>query len=72
MEHTGNPTMHSARAIFEDDLQGDDAEPSVLSYLQFRNHLGLLDWRRRRAEYEQDAAARVAPQRKPYSAPDRA
>ncbi len=63
--------MHSARATYEEDPQSDDAEPSVLNYLQFRNHLGLLDWRRRRAEYEQGTAARVTPQCKPYSVPGR-
>jgi hypothetical protein len=60
--------MHSVRATFDDDMEGDDAEPSVLSYAQFRNHLGLLDWRRRRAEYEQGAAAGAATLRNPYSA----
>ncbi len=33
------------------DLEDQDAE--VLSYTQFRNHLGLLEWRRRRAQYGQ-------------------
>jgi hypothetical protein len=60
--------MHSARATFEDDPEGEDAEPSVLSYAQFRNHLGLLDWRRRRAQYEQNAAAGVATFPNPRSA----
>jgi hypothetical protein len=67
--------MHSARATFDDDLESGDPEPSVLSYVQFRNHLGLLDWRRRRAEYEQNAAAGVATVRSPHnaaSAPGRA
>jgi hypothetical protein len=42
----------------------DDLEPSVLSYTQFRNQLGLLEWRRRRAEYENGAQTRkVAPRR---------
>jgi hypothetical protein len=42
----------------------EDLEPSVLSYTQFRNQLGLLEWRRRRAAYENGAQTRtVAPRR---------
>ena len=39
-----------------DEADGDDQDPEVLSYTQFRNHLGLLEWRRRRALYEQAGA----------------
>jgi hypothetical protein len=50
--------MHSAPAFADDDAQDEREEPAILSYDQFRNHLGLLDWQRRRAEYERrDAAA---------------
>ena len=39
-----------------DEADGDDQDLEVLSYTQFRNHLGLLEWRRRRALYEQAGA----------------
>jgi hypothetical protein len=46
--------MHNARTgNHEDDTDLPDPEPEVLSYTQFRNHLGLLEWKRRRAQYEQ-------------------
>ncbi len=45
--------MHSARTTDEDETEPRDPEPAVLSYMQFRNHLGLLEWRRRRAQYGQ-------------------
>jgi hypothetical protein len=51
--------MHSTLSRYEDQ-DAADQEPVVLSYTQFRNHLGLLDWRRRRAEYEQRGAAKSA------------
>jgi hypothetical protein len=44
--------MHSMRTT-EDEAGLGDQDPEVLSYTQFRNHLGLLEWRRRRAQYEQ-------------------
>jgi hypothetical protein len=67
-------TMHSARTTSPgeqdpDDQDPDDQEPAVLSYTQFRNHLGLLEWRRRLAEYEQRGAAIPAvPQQRPGAA----
>jgi hypothetical protein len=57
--------MHSARMTYEDQQDAGDQEPVVLSYVQFRNHLGLLDWRRRRAQYEQRTAALSAALRQP-------
>ena len=47
--------MHSKRTI-EDEAGLGDQDPEVLSYTQFRNHLGLLEWRRRRAQYGQAGA----------------
>ena len=57
--------MFSAPTTDEDDPDARDLEPVVLSYTQFRNHLGLLEWRRRLAQYEQGAAlsAALRPQR---------
>jgi hypothetical protein len=52
--------MHSAQMTFGDEQDPADEEPTVLSYTQFRNHLGLLDWRRRRAEYERHSALPAA------------
>ena len=51
--------MHSAPSPNEFDAD-EDQEPAVLSYTQFRNQLGLLEWRRRRAEYERRAAVSAA------------
>ena len=48
--------MHSARTTDDGETEPRDPEPAVLSYMQFRNHLGLLEWRRRLAEYEQRGA----------------
>jgi hypothetical protein len=53
--------MHSARTSYEDETDLPDLEPEVLSYTQFRNHLGLLEWKRRRAEYEQGRPASAQP-----------
>lgn len=39
-------------AIADDGPESADPEPAVLSYTQFRNYLGLLEWRRRRAELQ--------------------
>jgi hypothetical protein len=62
-------TMHSARTTSPGEQDPDDQEPAVLSYTQFRNHLGLLEWRRRLAEYEQRGAAIPAvPQQRPGAA----
>ncbi len=36
----------------DDDGPDGLPEPQVLSYVQFRNQLTLLEWRRRRAAYE--------------------
>lgn len=57
--------MYGARSTYEDHPEADH-EPVVLSYTQFRNHLGLLEWRRRLAQYEQRAAlsAALRPQRR--------
>jgi hypothetical protein len=44
--------MHPPGPLSEVDDGGDDLEPQVLSYVQFRNQMTLLDWQRRRAEYE--------------------
>ena len=56
--------MHSARTTWQDDADPADEEPVVLSYVQFRNRLGLLEWQRRRAEYLQ-GTARSAPSGQP-------
>jgi hypothetical protein len=40
----------------EDETQGAATEPQVLSYAQFVNRQGLLDYRRRRREYERARA----------------
>lgn len=45
----------------EDEADPGDQDPEVLSYTQFRNHLGLLEWRRRRAQYEQAGAPPAGP-----------
>jgi hypothetical protein len=42
--------MHIKR-VTEGEADRGDQDPEVLSYTQFRNHLGLLEWRRRRAQY---------------------
>jgi hypothetical protein len=42
--------MHSMRTT-EDEADLADPHAEVLSYTQFRNHLGLLEWRRRRVQY---------------------
>lgn len=52
--------MHSALTTWQDDTDPGDQEPVVLSYTQFRNRLGLLEWRRRRAAYLQGAAMPTA------------
>jgi hypothetical protein len=45
----------------EEETQGSVPEPQVLSYAQFINRQGLLDYRRKRREYER-ARAGLAPQ----------
>ena len=52
--------MYSARSTMDDHPEAADHEPVVLSYTQFRNQLGLLEWRRRLARYEQDVALSAA------------
>jgi hypothetical protein len=54
---------------YHPDLELEDEEPAVLSYTQFRNQLGLLEWRRRRAQYEQGAAAAAALRQQRTSGP---
>ena len=63
-------TMHSsAGSTLGYDPDSENEEPAVLSYTQFRNHLGLLEWRRRRAQYEQGAAVSAALRQQRPSAP---
>jgi hypothetical protein len=57
--------MHSARTTDEAEPDPRDPEPAVLSYTQFRNQLGLLEWRRRLAEYEQRGALISAARQQP-------
>jgi hypothetical protein len=53
--------MHSSvRSPHGYDPDSENEEPAVLSYTQFRNQQGLLEWRRRRAQYEQGAALTAA------------
>lgn len=47
-------------AIGDDGPESGDPEPAVLSYTQFRNYLGLLEWRRRRAELNRRGGAMSA------------
>ncbi len=61
--------MYSARSTFEEDPEAADQEPVVLSYTQFRNHLGLLEWRRRLARYEQGANLSATLRPQPRNAP---
>jgi hypothetical protein len=50
-------SMHSARTRgCEDDSDLPELEPEVLSYTQFRNQMGLLEWKRRLAQHEQGKA----------------
>lgn len=53
--------MQGMEWMREDDALSSGPEPQVLSYAQFVNRQGLLDYRRRRREYER-ARAGVAPQ----------